>query len=200
MAAKSAIARVLYKEIRDGDRKKFIARSNDEPAEGGGARDLRFSGLQELRPVIEAMFPTPELVERKRSGTADVFRHKGVLRWEEQTVAGAWEVKSEVVYVEPPQDKRPNEWRIARVHSYSVFRQAKIPLEQEGNRVMLLLIQLKDGSIWPQFTTEQSLRQDKWDSRVKNPIVSCLDAKRHPGYAVVGFVDLENKPGYCNGR
>jgi hypothetical protein len=37
----TAAARILYKEIVEGDLRKFRAESNDA-ATGGGARDLRF--------------------------------------------------------------------------------------------------------------------------------------------------------------
>ena len=200
MALKSPISRVLYKEIKAGDRRKFIARSNDEPRTGGGARDLRFSGLEELRPVIEAMFPNPDPVTRKRkTGQDELIRHGGIFNWRDHESTAASQPKSEPVFMEPPTNKRPNEWRLTRVHTYSVFQSSKIPQEGEDGRVLLLLVQTKDGAIWPRFTTERSLREDKWKKQVSQALLDCVHAKRPRNRAATGYIDFENGTGYCNG-
>lgn len=199
MAAKSAIARVLYKEIKAGDRRKFIARSNDEPADGGGARDLRFSGLDELRPVIEAMFPTPDSVKRKRKmGQEKLIRHGGTFKWREGEAAVNSQPKSEPAFMEPPTNARPNEWRLTRVHAYSVFQAKGIPEEGENGRVLLLLVQTKDGAVWPHFTTERSLKEGPWNKKVSKALLDCIRAKRPKNRAVIGYIDFENNTGYCN--
>lgn len=192
------VARILYKEILAGDLRKILATANDSPT-GGGPRDFRFGSYKKLLPVIQHMFPGIEKKDRKRGkkvGKIDVF--KGVFYW--QGTAGG-PIISKDSFFEPPTDVRRSEGRIACVHEYACFDIARIPHGGEGNRVLILLIQLMDGKVWPHFAEEKSLRTPGvWDSAVANEIIKCLDAKRAERNAVIGYRDFTAGLSYCNGK
>ena len=191
------VARILYKEIVAGDLRKILAQSNDSDT-GGGARDFRFGSFETLLPVIQQMFPQKVKENRKRDGGVeqiDVF--KGKFYW--QNSKG--QVENKESFFEPPTDVRPSEGRIARVHEYGCFSTSLVPKNGEGNRVLLLLIQLNDGSVWPYYAEEQTLRiKDKWDPVVAKELIDCLDAMRPAKRAVIGFRDFTNSNRYCNGK
>jgi hypothetical protein len=191
----TTIARVLWKEILPGDRRKFIAASNDVPT-GGGARDLRFRGDEELEKIILAMFPHAEDAVRRRKSGENVTRYRGTFCWNVDD-GGKTRTKTVDAYMEPPTDARAREWRIVRVHKYEVF-QAALPPESDDDRVLLLLIQTGDGNIWPRFTTESSLREDKWSKDVKKHIIGCLSGKKSKSRTAYGFIDLQTDHEYCH--
>lgn len=192
----AGIARVLWKEILPGDRRKFVAQSHDSDT-GGGARDLRFRGDKELEAIVLAMFPAQEQANRRRKGVSTVInRHRGQFCWRSGNGANQ-QTRSEVAYIEPPTSAREGEWRITRVHTYEVF-QGSLPPAKPGERVLLLLIQTDDGNIWPRFTTDVSLRKDKWSAAVKQHILGCLDSKKSERRASYGFFDLQNGRMHCH--
>lgn len=192
------VARILYKEIVEGDLRKILAKSNDSDT-GGGARDFRFGSYNQLLPVIKQMFPYLVKVDRKRDSVVsqiDVF--KGTFHWK-NTAAGTVSAKDS--FFEPPTDVRPSEGRIARVHEYGCFDTSLIPKGGEGNRIILLLIQNCDGEVWPHFAEEQSLRTPGvWDTVVAQELLKCIDAERAEGHAVIGFRDFAASTSYCNGK
>ncbi len=191
------VARILYKEIVAGDLRKILAQSNDSDT-GGGARDFRFGSFKTLLPVITQMFPKKAKENRKRNGVVeeiDVFQ--GEFFWHD--------AKGQVVrkdsFFEPPTDVRPAEGRIARVHEYGCFDTSRVPKGGEVNRVLLLLIQLNDGSVWPHYAEEKTLRiKGKWDAVVAAELLACLDAKRAANRAAIGYRDFTNASRYCNGK
>lgn len=191
------VARILYKEIVPGDLRKILAESNDSDT-GGGARDFRFGSYNTLLPVIEQMFPNKVKESRKRDGVTeqiDVFQ--GEFFWHNDS----GQVERKESFFEPPTDARPSEGRIARVHEYGCFDTSRMPEGGQGNRVLLLLIQLHDGSVWPYYAEEETLRiKGKWDPVVANELLGCLDAKRASNRAVIGYRDFTNEGRYCNGK
>jgi hypothetical protein len=190
------VARILYKEIVEGDLRKLQAKSNDADT-GGGARDFRFGSYKTLLPVIKPMFPQTVKENRKRGGhivQIDVF--KGIFSWHDAT----GNVQSKEAYFEPPTDVRPSEGRIARVHEYPCFDASHVKIGV-GNRVLLLLIQLHDGSVWPYYAEEKSLRTpNAWHPIVAKELLDCLDAVRPVNQAVIGYRDFTNAGRYCNGK
>ena len=190
------VARILYKELVEGDLRKLQAKSNDADT-GGGARDFRFGAYNTLLPVIKQMFPQTVKENRKRGGQIvqiDVF--KGVFSW--RNAMGG--VQSKEAYFEPPTDVRPSEGRIARVHEYPCFDASHVKIGA-GNRVLLLLIQLHDGSVWPHYAEEVSLRTpNAWHPVVAKELLDCLDAVRPVNQAVIGYRDFTNAGRYCNGK
>lgn len=191
------VARILYKEIVPGDLRKILAQSNDADT-GGGARDFRFGSYDLLLPVIKQMFPNMIKENRKRNGSViqiDVFQ--GKFFWHNASN----QVVSKDSFFEPPTDARPSEGRIARVHEYGCFDTSRVPSGGAGNRVLLLLIQLTDGSVWPYYAEEKTLRTPGvWDPVVAKEILDCLDAVRPSNRAVIGYRDFTNAGRYCNGK
>lgn len=191
------VARILYKEIVPGDLRKILAQSNDSDT-GGGARDFRFGSYNTLLPVIQQMFPNKVKENRKRDGVVeqiDVFQ--GKFFWYNDN----GQIESKDSFFEPPTDVRPSEGRIARVHEYGCFDTSRVPKGGVGNRVLLLLIQLHDGSVWPFYAEEQTFRdKGKWDPVVEKEILNCLDAERAANRAVIGYRDFTNAGRYCNGK
>lgn len=189
------VARILYKELVEGDLRKLRAESNDADT-GGGARDFRFGSYRTLLPVIKAMFPRTAQEDRKRNGVVtqiDVF--KGTFYWKSATG-----VESKEAIFEPPTDARPSEGRIARVHEYPCFDASNVRIGV-GNRVLLLLIQLDDGTVWPHYAEEKSLRTpNAWHPVVARELLDCLDAKRPANQVVIGYRDFTNAGRYCNGK
>lgn len=191
------VVRILYKEIVPGDLRKILAESNDSDT-GGGARDFRFGSYKTLLPVIEQMFPRKVKESRKRDGVTeqiDVFQ--GEFFWHNDS----GQVEHKESFFESPTDARPSEGRVARVHEYGCFDTSRMPAGGQGNRVLLLLIQLHDGSVWPYYAEEKTLRiKGKWDPVVANELLGCLDAKRASNRAVIGYRDFTNEGRYCNGK
>jgi hypothetical protein len=190
-AMPSGVKRVIYKEILDGDRRKFEARSNDARS-GGGARDLRFS-FEAFEPAFKAIFPEVAQEIRKREGERDEL---GILRGEFHWMEEGG-VRHAPASFEPPTDARPAEGRIPQINSYGCFRD--IP-EKGGGRLFLLLVQREDDTVWPGFATEDSLRSGKWDPRVASEILRCVGAVRNAGVAVAGYMDYTTGRTYCNER
>lgn len=191
------VARILYKEIVEGDLRKILATSNDSDT-GGGARDFRFGSYKTLLPVIKQMFPQTVRETRKRDGRAvqiDVFM--GEFFWHDKQ----GQVVREKSFFEPPTDVRPSEGRIARVHEYACFDTSLIPKGSATNRVLLLLIQLEDGSVWPFYAEEKTLRvAGAWNAVVAQELLACLEARRPANRAVIGYRDFTNAGRYCNGK
>lgn len=191
------VARILYKEILPGDLRKILAQSNDSDT-GGGARDFRFGSYKHLLSVIQQMFPKKAKEYRKRDGVVeqiDVFQ--GEFFWHNDK----GQVERKDSFFEPPTDVRPLEGRIPRVPEYGCFDTRRVPKGGEGNRVLLLLIQLYDGSVWPYYAEERTLRiNGKWDPVVAQELLNCLGARRASNRAAIGYRDFINAGKYCNGK
>lgn len=184
------VKRLVFKEIVEGDLRKFEAQSNDADS-GGGARDLRFRPYEEFRKVFRQLFPNTRTETRKRyGGKSDVEILVGQLHWTE----GGQEAFREATF-EPPTDARPNEGRIPVVHTYPPFNSR--PSTNEG-RIVLLLIQRDDDTVWPAFATELSLRSGKWHDGVARPILRSLDAKRHANQVARGYIDFASHEEYSD--
>lgn len=191
------VIRILYKEVKDGDRKKVKAESNTTKS-GGGARDFRLGSYKKIRMYIEKIFTEKTQVKRKRDGKhVYIDALKGTLYWEDNEGV----IKQHDVIFEIPTDARGAEGRIARIHQIECFDTDLIPEDGPGNRVFLLFIQLADGSVWPYYTDEKSLRTPgEWDEDVARELLSCIDAIRPENYAIVGYIDITNGDRYCNGK
>jgi hypothetical protein len=192
------VERILYKEIVEGDLLKIRATSNKSQT-GGGARDFRFGSYNKLLLVINKMFPTLTQESRKRGGiNSQIYVFKGVFSWRDST---GGPIITKDSFFEPPTSARPSEGRIVRVHDYGCFNTAKIPKGGVGNRVLLLFIQLADGSVWPYFAEEATIRTPGcWDANVAAELIKCLDAKRGVNQVVIGYRDFTSAMSYCNGK
>jgi hypothetical protein len=178
------IARIVFREILDGDRLKFVAQSNISES-GGGARDLRFRGWDAMEEALRKLFPQTRVAKRRRVGSETLEIYAGQFHWVRKS--DGIEVSREAL-LEPPTDARPNEARITRVHEYDCFT---ISAPEEGaGRLMVLFIQKLDGSVWPFVITERSLEHDDWNSVVADFLLSALNANRRVNNAAYGFVDF----------
>ncbi|MFC2992945.1 hypothetical protein [Halomonas tibetensis] len=191
-----SVARILYKELVRGDLRKLKAESNDSDS-GGGARDFRFRSFDVLLPVIQKMFPQSSQEKRRRNGQSVVIDiYKGRFFWRDS----GNNVVSKESFFEPPTSARPGEGRIAKVHEYPCFDASNVNVGF-GNRVLLLLIQLDDGAVWPYYAEETTLRTPGvWHPDVARELLDCLDAIRPASQATLGFRDFTNSGRYCNGR
>lgn len=191
------VARILYKEIVAGDLRKIHAESNDADT-GGGARDFRFGSYQNISAVVMQMFPNQVLENRRRGGVSvPTTIYSGQFYWSDPI----GNIHSSISFFEPPTDARPTEGRIARVHEQPCLSTELMPMPSEGNRVFLLLIQLLDGTVWPYYAEERTLRTvGLWDPQVAQKMLQCIDSRRRADQAVIGFFDFANGGSYCNGR
>lgn len=187
----TGVARILYKQIVPGDLRKIVAESNDSDT-GGGARDFRFGDFQKLEPIIRKMFPHTVKEHRRRDGQnveVDIFR--GTFHWNTKGI----DEKKDVEF-EPPTTARPSEGRITRVHEQPCFAPERIP---KSGKVLLLLVQRNDGTVWPHFIEEVSLSEPgAWHASVAKELLNCINHKRAANRAVIGYRDFTTGQGYCN--
>lgn len=178
------IARIVFRQILDGDRLKFIAQSNLTDS-GGGARDLRFRAWDQMEQPLRKLFPgrRTEIRRRGSSGPLEVF--VGQFNWMKKD-----KVISQEAILEPPTDARPGEGRITRVHELECFT---INEPEEGSgRLIALFVQKQDDTVWPFVVTERSLEHDDWNPAVADFLLSALNAPRRAGNAAYGFIDFES--------
>lgn len=185
------VARIFFQQIREGDRRKLEARSNDS-ATGGGARDLRVPHTK-FGPIFRRLFPADAVGSRRRGGAKkDVTLYSGRLWWMEGDVE-----KSVGVVYEPPTDARPSEGRIGRIHDIPVLAE-RVPPEADGT-VFLLLVQQDDGKVFPHYVTATQLQDPGWNRDIAAAIRSCMHCTP-PGATVRGYVDYVNQERYCHAR
>lgn len=172
------VERVLFKELFPGDYQKFQAASNIAQT-GGGARDLRFSGVNQLQPVIVDMFPQVVPSHRKRVAGPNVNLQQGVLRWS----GGSMDV-----LFEPAQDQRDNEWRLAQVASMPPLANRVQPANYNvSDREMILLLQDVNHDVWPVIELRSKVILD---AALGAFVQSKFARHNNPSHAVVGYMDF----------
>ena len=181
------IERVLLQNIEDGDRRKFIAKSNDAES-GGGARDLRFRPETEFLPFFRRMFRNKTTKTRKAKGvTSQIEVLSGTVTWHEPTGD-----KSATMEIWPATDARPNECRIARISEFAL--DGLIQNDPNGGRSVFMMFQQANGDIWLYFTTETSLLTQNWDPKIKKFAQDWFDDG-----CKSAFLDLVTKEQYPHG-
>lgn len=181
--APEGISRIVFRQILDGDRLKFVAKSNLTDS-GGGARDLRFRNWDKMKDTLGKIFPGRRKEVRKRGGvatTVEVF--VGHFHWMQN---GKTVIKEALL--EPPTDARDGEGRITRVHEYSCFT-IKAPAAGSG-RMLAIFVQRSDGTVWPHLITEKSLEKDNWHPAVAGFLMDALNTNRRQGNAAYGYIDF----------
>jgi hypothetical protein len=190
VAGASGVVRVVFKEIVPGDERKFRNDSVDTDT-GGGARDLRLRPYGKFADVFRRMFPEKREVARKRGGqTRTVEVLVGRFYWKN----AEGHVESDEATFETPTDVRADEGRIPVVYKYPPLR-AKPPVGE--GRLVLLLIQRRDGSVWPHFVSELSLKSGAWEENVASAILDCLNKKRGEARVARGFIDFGTGEHFC---
>ena len=178
------VVRVLFQNIDEGDRLKFVARSNIADT-GGGARDLRFRPEGEFLPFFRDMFAGRKVHRRARQGRAqEIEVLTDTVVWNQ----GGKEV-SATMEIWPSTNARPNETRIARISSYGL--DGLIQDDPNGGRSVFMMFQQKDGTIRIHFTTETSLKVDNWDPTIKKFAADWLNEGTKSA-----FLDLHSKERY----
>ncbi len=172
--------RILFKTVPDGDWRKFVGQSNDDPSAGGGARDLRFNGFKDFEAIARAFFPLPNPVLRNRNGVATtVNAYSGKL------MHGFGVPQFDDASFEPPTTARDLEWRFVRVASQASLTNAQ-PSAVNGDKDIIVLVQEKVGEIVAVFTTVNTLPAHS----ISTFISAACAAPRHPNYSAAGFWDL----------
>ena len=187
------VARIVYFQILKGDRRKAQARSNDDPSQGGGARDLRFPDA--FWDVLTRMFPNPKRKSRRdrssgQSHTIDVF--SGNLSWFDPS----GREHSSTVEVWPATHARPTEIRLARIHEVDVL--ANIPAAQQGN-LFLFLVQDDDSSVRAHYGDDSLLKNPAFNRDVARTMQTCATATRIDA-RVMGYIDYDRGTSYCHGE
>ena len=177
------VRRLMYFEVLDGDRRKARAESNDDPSQGGGARDLRFP--REFQAVLHRMFPD---TTSKRGR----LLHTGQLEWKRPDGDSG----KETIEVWPPTGSRPREIRIARIHALPVF--ADMPDDPEGT-LYLFFIEDNSGSVRVHFADESVLQHANFNEAVASAVRGCAQDTSQ-GRRVMGFIDYDSGESYCHAR
>lgn len=178
------VVRVLFQNIEEGDRLKFVAQSNTSDT-GGGARDLRFRPETEFLPLFKKMFSGRKIQRRKSKGVlAQIEVLTGTVVWDE----GGKEV-SATMEIWPSTNARPNECRIARISSFGL--DGLIQNDPQGGKSVFMMFQQQDGTIRLHFTTETSLKMDNWDPTIKKFAADWLTEGTKSA-----FLDLNSKERY----
>ena len=162
---------VVYKQIVEGDLRKFTATSNDSPS-GGGARDLRFSPASIFLPIFKRMFPNCS----------------GKFSWPNGTTSN--------VRIGLPTKARPNEVRICSINE--CFKGDSIP--SNARDCILLIVLDEDNKVWPSFTSVSSIKNDGWDPKLKSAILGGLGTPRGSRVTPMGYLDYDNNITYTNGK
>ena len=177
--AKATAKLVFWQEILPGDLLKMRAESSPAGT-GGGARDLRFPD-KPFRPILQQMFP------RLRPGTQIRL---GDLVWD----GSLGTAQSQEIEYWPPTSARPNEGRLAKIHSLDALRD---PPDPRGERLILVLVLDSAQELRAYYATPSVLH--KWHDDVARPILDCLSARRAANVAARGWIDLTTSRKYCHG-
>ena len=174
------VKRFIFKELVEGDFRKFFAQSNDTDS-GGGARDLRYKPQKEFYPFFEKM-----MIEKDNSG-----KLKDKFHW----IINGKEVTTKFI-VHSPTNSRPNEIRIGQVNK--CIPDEAVP--DVHTNTIFLIVQLDDLTIWPYFVTYDSIENEDWDPIVKQVILEAYTTDKRSTTTATGFYDYETKEEYYYGK
>lgn len=176
------VKRIIFREVMDGDLKKFTATAAPSGT-GGGARDLRFRPFDKFDGVFARALPGREKVERRREGEREIVEiytaKANIVRSNNQSF------KKDVSF-EPPTTARPNEGRLARVHDLNL----EVP-KGEG-RLLILIIQDAKGELIITFFSERDLESGSWHATV-NDFFKDVFSQPARASATQGYIDFEQK-------
>ena len=178
--ASANVKRIIFREVMEGDLRKFTATSADADT-GGGARDFRFTPFNEFDGVFARALPGRAKVQRVRKGTRTVVTlytaNASIPRKNGTTAIRA-------LRFEPPTTARGSEGRLAQLSKFGLE-----PPEGEG-RFLLLIIEDESGNVIVTFYSEHDLAGGKWHSTVNN-FFKQVFAKPQKKNASQGFIDFE---------
>lgn len=176
------VRRIIFREVKPGDLKKFTATAAPSGT-GGGARDLRFRPFDKFDGVFARALPGREKVERRREGEREeieIYAAKATVVTSNNT-----SFEKEISF-EPPTTARPDEGRLARVHDLNL----DVP-EGEG-RLLFLIIEDAQGKLIITFFSEKDLESGKWHPAV-NDFFKEVFSTPAGAHATQGYIDFEQK-------
>lgn len=188
-----AMVRLVFREVQPGDRRKFVAQSNDSDS-GGGARDFRFSPYAKFKQIFELMLSS-RVTQTRKNRTSGVSEKIELYQDVVHVVKGPNTTIERKIEFWLPTPSRDSEGRLARLHTYDL----DVPSEHEG-RIFLLLYQTNDGKLWLNFATQTQLLNNEWTEEVTDLLLGCMCARRREGVAANGFLDLIARNRFCNGK
>lgn len=167
---------LVFREVLEGDVKKVQAKSNISQS-GGGARDLRFRDADLFGPIIERMFNG--VISAGSVLTTTVH-------WDDENDV----TKSTPLELWPPTEARPNELRLAKIHSvkgWEVDENTYRAVVQTGNKLFFYLILDSLGNVWARLFNTQYLNYENPTVRdyLKNRILS-----KKGSTAIFGSIDF----------
>lgn len=182
------LVRLVYRQVLPGDVRKFEGTANTSPS-GGGARDFRFSPYSKFQGIFERMLTGRKSEPRIRLQVTTLT----TIYTSTVCVTDATGVTTtKTIEFEPPTDSRGDEGRLTRLNAYGLSVPTGAP-----SRVLLLLYQTGDGSLFLNFATEADLLNNVWEASVTRRLLGCLNERRPAAHAVQGFFDLATGDSYC---
>lgn len=176
------VKRIIFREVMDGDRKKFSATAAPSGT-GGGARDLRFRPFDKFDGVFARTLPGRQKVERKRAGQHETIE---IYSADAQVVQDNNAPLNRTITFEPPTTARPHEGRLARVHDLNL----NVPVDE--GRLLILIIQDANDKLIITFFSEKDLASGTWHSAV-NGFFKEVFSSPAGTHASQGFIDFEQK-------
>ena len=180
--ASADVKRIIFREVMEGDLRKFTATSADADT-GGGARDFRFTPFDKFDGVFARALAGREKVQRVRQGvrtivtlytaTASIPRNDGTTATKE-------------LRFEPPTTARDGEGRLAQLSKFGLE-----PPTGKG-RYLLLIIEDASGNVILTFFSEQDLAGGMWHSAV-NKFFKQVFGKPPKKNATQGYIDFERQ-------
>ena len=153
---------VIFKRCVSGDRKKVQRSSNWDPAQGGGARDLRFNPWQTFEGVVSQMFTNVRTVRGGRTVySAPVY-------W----VENGKQLGPVTVEFWSPTPSRSGEGRLATVSDVTPFDEHHLP--PAAADPFFMLWQDTNNVVWAQYVTVSDLQRPNWAKVVSDPILEAV--------------------------
>lgn len=192
---KPSVVRAVYKEINEGDLRKLVAASNDDPSAGGGARDLRFpaSGFDS---VLKQIFTKDAVAKGGKE-----IRRATVTYLDDNN-----QIKTTEMEYWPPTSARPSEVRITKIHKSPALGGTKLPDSNLG-RVFVVFTQFSDKVVRLDYAYEDDFRSGKWAREFCRAILECLEIadqknRTRPNNKITaqGYYEFTTGKGYCHGE
>lgn len=179
--ATANVKRIVFREVREGDLKKFTATSAKAKS-GGGARDFRFRPFDKFDGVFARALPGRVVENRVRkkvktkvtlyTATVSIPKRDGTTSTRE-------------LRFESPTTSREGEGRLAQLSKFGLE-----PPTGEG-RFLLLIIEDASGSVILTFYSEQDLAGGKWHTAVNDFFQQVFSTPEKKSGANQGFIDFE---------
>lgn len=182
---------MVFRQVLEGDVKKFKAKSNTTPS-GGGARDFRFRPYEKFDAVFDRLLSTRKTVTRKRKGKSlslSVYT-EDVTVWH-----GPGATAPHTLVFESPTTARDGEGRICQLD--------KLKLKAKGSTAdrceFLILWKDNSGKVFVALVTDRELRAGHWHEDIAKVLLSCMEQKKTRS-AIQGYHDFKSGRHYCKGK